>query len=63
VSGLWQLEARWSGGYWLCAHRGSEEGLRAAVYEEGLELGRATIARTIFDWLVKEGRAEVVAEL
>jgi hypothetical protein len=57
VSGMWQLEARWSGGYWLCAYRSSEEKLRKAVYGEGLELERATVARTIFERLVKEGRA------
>jgi hypothetical protein len=44
-------------------YRSSEGALRKAVYEEGLELERATVARTIFERLVKEGRAEVVAEV
>lgn len=60
VSGMWQLRASYPGGYWLCAFRGSEEALRMAVYEEGLELDRAMMARTIFERLVKEGRAETV---
>jgi hypothetical protein len=40
--------------------RGSEEAQRKATYVEGLELERATVARTIFERLVKEGRAEAV---
>jgi hypothetical protein len=27
ASGSWQFEARWPGGFWLCAHSGSEEAL------------------------------------
>jgi hypothetical protein len=46
VSGMWQLRASWSGGYWLCAYRSTEETLRRAVSQEGLELERATVART-----------------
>jgi hypothetical protein len=61
VSGLWQLEARWPGGFWLVAHASSEVALRKAVYAEGVELRRAMVARTIFERLVKEGQAELVA--
>jgi hypothetical protein len=60
VSGMWQLRASWSGGYWLCAYRESEEALRKAVYGEGLELGRATVPHAVFERLVELGRAEVV---
>ena len=60
VSGMWQLRASWSGGYWLCVYRSSEEALREAIHEEGLELERAMVARMIFERLVKVGRAEVV---
>jgi hypothetical protein len=49
------LIAGGAGGY-----RSSEEALRKTIYEEGLELERATVARTIFERLVKEGHAEVV---
>ena len=62
VSGMWQLRASWSGGYWLCAYRSSEEELRKAIYEDGLELERAPVARTIFEQLVKEGRAEICVQ-
>jgi hypothetical protein len=58
VSGMWQLRASYSGGYWLCAYRATEEALRKGVCGEGLDLERATVARTIFERLVKEGRAE-----
>ena len=58
VSRMWQLKASWSRGYWLLAHAGSEEALRKTVYREGLELGQATVARTIIKRLVTEGRAE-----
>lgn len=58
VSGVWQLEARWAGGYWLCAHDSSEAKLRKMLFETGVEFERATVAHTIFDRLVKEGRAE-----
>jgi hypothetical protein len=57
VAGEWQLQAQWAGGYWLCAHRSSEEALRKEVYEEGVELEKATVPRTIFERLVNEGRA------
>jgi hypothetical protein len=60
VSGLWQLEAHWPGGYWLCAHAGSEANLRRALYAEGFELEPATVPRVIFERLVKEGRAEAL---
>ena len=62
VSGLWQLRASYPAGYWLCAHAGSEEALRQALYGEGLLLEPATVPRTIFDRLVKEGRAEVAKD-
>ena len=52
------MRASYPGSYWLCAYRATEEALRKEVYEEGLELDRATVARTIFERLVKEGRAE-----
>ncbi len=57
---LWHVavEGSYPGGYWLCAVRSSEAELQKAVYGEGLELGRATVARTIFERLVKEGRVE-----
>lgn len=58
VSGMWQLRASYPGGYWLCAYQASEEALRKDVYEEEVGLERATVARTIFERLVKEGRAE-----
>lgn len=58
VSGMWQLRASYPGGYWLCAFRASEEALRKEVYKDGVELEQATVARTIFERLVKEGRAE-----
>ena len=61
VAGLWQLEARGPGGFWLIAHAGSEEALRRRLYKEGVEFGRATVGRTIFERLVKEGWAEMVA--
>jgi hypothetical protein len=57
---MWQLRASWSGGYWLCAYQASEEALRKAIYEEGLQFGRGTVTRVIFEQLVKDGRAEVV---
>lgn len=60
VSSMWHLEARWPGGYWLCAYADSEAKLRKTLCETGVELGRATMPRTIFERLVKEGRAEVV---
>ena len=63
VSGMWQLRATYSGGYWLCAYQSSEAALRKAIFEEGLEPERATVARTIFERLLKEGRAEVVVAL
>ena len=34
--------------------------LRKAVYVDGMELERAMVAWTIFERLVKEGRADVV---
>ena len=58
---MWQLRASYPGGYWLCAYRASEEALRKDVYEDGLEWERATVARVIFERLVNEGRAELVA--
>ena len=61
VSGIWQLRASYPGGYWICAYAGSEKTLRAAVYRAGMELDRATVARVMFERLVKDGRAEVVA--
>jgi hypothetical protein len=63
VSGMWQLEARWAGGYWLCAHDGSEAKLRKMLFKTGVEFERATVAHTIFGRLVTEGRAEVVIEV
>lgn len=57
VSDMWQLKGGWSGGDGLCAYRSSEEALRKAIYEESLELGRATVARAIFERLVKEVKA------
>ena len=60
VSGLWRLVARYGGGYWLCAYRVSEEVLRRAIYEGGLEFAGSTVPRVIFERLVKEGRAETV---
>ena len=57
VSGLWQLEARSPAGVWLCAYGASEESLRRKLHEDGIELARATVARTIFERLVKEERA------
>lgn len=57
VAGLWQFEARWPGSYWLCAHAGSEQALRAAVYDEGIVFERGTVPWLIFDRLVSEGRA------
>jgi hypothetical protein len=39
ASGNWQLQAIGPGGFWLCAHPGSEDAIRAAVCGEGLELG------------------------
>ena len=57
---MWQLRASYPGGYWLCAYQTSEGALRKDVYEEGLELETATVARVIFERLVKEGRAEMV---
>jgi hypothetical protein len=36
--------------------------LQRAIYADGLELERATVARTIFERLAKEGRAEVMPE-
>lgn len=62
VSGLSQLRTSDPGGYWLCTYRSSEEELRKAVYEERLDLELATVARTIFERLVKEERAGMVAE-
>ena len=35
---------------------------RNAVYGKELELGRATVARTIFERLVREGRAVVAGD-
>ena len=60
VSGLWQLEARYAGGCWLCEYRSSEDKLRKAIYEEGLKFAGASVPRVIFERLVKEGRAETV---
>lgn len=60
VSGMWQLRASYPGGYWLCAYQASEEALRKEVCEEGVGLERATVARVVFERLVKEGRAEGV---
>jgi hypothetical protein len=59
AAGAWQLEARWPGGYSLCAHAGSEAALRKTVYGDGVEPGSATVPRTIFKRLVQEGKAEV----
>ena len=60
VSGLWQLRASYAGGYWSCVLRSSEADLRKAVFEAGVDLEQATVARTIFERLVKTGRAEIV---
>jgi hypothetical protein len=60
ASGLWRLEAQWPGGYWVCAYRSGEEALGKVVYQEGLDLGGATVAYSIFERLVKEKRAEAV---
>jgi hypothetical protein len=59
VSGLWQLEARWPGGYWLCVHGAGEQALRKAAYDDGIELSRATVPQAIFERLVIEGRGKV----
>lgn len=56
----WQLQAQWAGGYWLCAHAGGEEALRATVYGTRSTPERATVARTIFERLVREGGGENV---
>jgi hypothetical protein len=37
ASDMWQLEARYSGGYWLCAFAGSEAKLRESLCETGVE--------------------------
>ena len=60
VSGLWQLEARYAGGFWLCEYCASEEALRKAIYAEGLKFAVPSVPRVIFERLVKEGRAETV---
>jgi hypothetical protein len=57
ASGLWQFEARWPGGHWLCAHADSEHSLRTAIYEEGIVFERATVPWLIFARLVKDGQA------
>jgi hypothetical protein len=56
VSGMRQSRASYPGGYWLYAYPASEA-LRKDVCEQELELKRATVARVIFERLVKEGRA------
>lgn len=61
VSGMWQLRACYPGGFWLCAYQATEAALRKDICEEGVELEMATVARVIFERLVKDGRAEVVA--
>jgi len=61
VSRLWRLEAQWSGGYWVCVYRKGENELGRAVYRDGLDLRGATVVHAIFERLVAEGRAEVVA--
>lgn len=58
VSDQWHLSARWPGGHWLVAYAGGEEALREMIYAKGVELQPATVARMIFDQLVKDGRAE-----
>ena len=35
----WQLQAVWSGGYWLCAHGGSEGGFAGGSLPVGLGTG------------------------
>jgi hypothetical protein len=39
VAGEWQLQAVWSGGYWLCAHGGSEGGFAGGSPPDGLGTG------------------------
>jgi hypothetical protein len=58
VSGAWQLRAEWPSGFWLCGHAASEQALRKAVSEDGLELRRSTVPWLIFERLVKERMAQ-----
>lgn len=57
ISGMWQLRASYPDGHWICAFHGSQEGLRQAVYQHGVECDPAMKAMTIFEELVKDGRA------
>ena len=47
VAGLWELRVSYLAGYRLCAFEGSEAKLSEIIFETGVELERATVARTI----------------